>query len=63
MHNKDIESWGGLWNENASILIPYPTKDFPNKITGLSSQILPGFKDLFSKFTHMITHKRSLPHN
>lgn len=50
MHKKDIESWGKLWNEDASIIIPYPAKDFPNKITGLSTQILPGFKDLFSKF-------------
>jgi ketosteroid isomerase-like protein/dienelactone hydrolase len=46
---KDIATWGELWDESGKITVPYPADGFPDTIAG-KSEIVSSFKNLFENF-------------
>jgi hypothetical protein len=48
MHEKDIDAWASLWNEDGQILIPYLLRGFPKSIES-RERIVSAFRELFVK--------------
>lgn len=48
MHRIDIDAWSDLWNEDAVVNIPIPSKGFVSVYQGLTDQIRPGMIEYFS---------------
>jgi ketosteroid isomerase-like protein len=49
LNRKDTETWGQLWHEEGTIMVPYPPEGFPTRIHG-KTEIVSGFRSLFDNF-------------
>src|SRR5881394_1593273 len=49
MHQKKLNEWNNLWDDNGFIYIPYPVANFPDTIK-TKKTIAEGFEKLFAGF-------------